>query len=254
MDDQGYIPIARKFFYSDLWREDRELSKAEAWLDLLFLAKFKPEKQIVEGRCLSLNRGELVASVRYASLRWRWSKSKVERFYEMLRECRRIETRTETGITIVSICNYRLFNDLAGRARDSDGDSRGTVAGQSRDNIEEGNKVIDRGVGREVEAHPSFPKTVKDAVTIGNMLNIKPEFTEHVYNKAIGRGGRDSRDVLIRNFRGHLQTELKYERERIEKEKHGTHQRNSKQGVDRNQNTANAGRASDYDGVGAVVP
>lgn len=139
--ETGFLPLSRKFFESDLWNEPRAFSRAEAWIDLVRTANFKPGTVIVDGRCLSLDKGELVASLRYVSNRWSWSKSKVERFYEVLKECRRIETRTETGITIVKLCNYKQFNGMIGRDRDGSGDDCGTLAGHSRDKEEEGNKV-----------------------------------------------------------------------------------------------------------------
>lgn len=74
-----------------------------------------------------------MASVRYLGARWRWSKSKVERFLEQLRKMQRIETLTETGITVVRLINYGLYNTYRDSDRDSHEDARGTVAGQSRD-------------------------------------------------------------------------------------------------------------------------
>lgn len=246
MDDQGYLPLARKFLYSDLWREQRMFSRAEAWLDLLFNAKYRDESQIVEGRCLSLRRGELVASVRYSAARWHWNKGKVERFYDQLRDAHRIRTRVETGITIVTILNYRHFNDLPGHKQDSNRDTRGTLTGHARDNIEERKKETDVCV----ELPAAFPKQLKDALTVGEFNGIPSDFTEKVYDLALSRGGRDHSESPIRDFGAHLRVCWKYEREKIHK---NAHQRSNNQNHDRNAGTANAGKGSQYAGIGKSV-
>jgi hypothetical protein len=107
----GYIRLPRAFFSSPLWKEARPYSRAEAWLDLYQSANYAPGQHIAEGRCLSLARGELVASVRYLSKRWSWSRGRVERYLRLIKSppLSLIETRAETGITIVSIRNYDTY-------------------------------------------------------------------------------------------------------------------------------------------------
>lgn len=129
MPENGFVPLSRKLFRNFLWKEERELSRFEAWLDMIQQAKFATETAMVEGRCLSVRRGDLVASVRYLAQRWRWSRSRVERFLNLLKEQAMIETRTETGVNVITLCNYEAYNN----PRDTDGTATRTVAGQSRD-------------------------------------------------------------------------------------------------------------------------
>lgn len=139
--------LSRKFFRCDLWREEREYSRAEAWLDLIASASFVSESTIIEGRCLSLARGELAASVRYLAVRWGWAKTTTERFLAMLKAQDRIAVRQEQGISILRLLKYEDYNSgqeagqQTGRTlpsevpknRDAERDENGTVAGQSRD-------------------------------------------------------------------------------------------------------------------------
>jgi hypothetical protein len=194
--DFGFLPLSRKFFESDLWSEPRIFSRAEAWIDLIRTANFKPGTVIVDGRCISLQRGELVASLRYVSNRWRWPKSKAERFYALLKDCRRIETRTETGITVVKLCNYKQFNITPGQDWDSNRDEVGTLSGHSRDKTEQGNKVI-RELGppsageQEVEFPKGFPSTEADAITAASMVGVPPDFAARAWNECAARHGKD---------------------------------------------------------------
>jgi len=72
-------------------------------------------------------------------------------------------------------------------------------------------------IAREVELPAHFPKSAEDAAEAGKFENVPREFAIKTWNKAASRGGRDARDVPIRNFRAYLQTEWAYERERMAK-------------------------------------
>lgn len=143
MEEMGFIRLSRKIFRSDLWNETRELSRFEAWLDIISMAAFDDHRRIVQDRFLSLSKGELVASVRYLAARWRWHRNRVQRFLQLLEKQERIETRTESGITIISLTKYEYYNarrdtiertngSAAGHGRDS----RGTAAGQIKEGEE----------------------------------------------------------------------------------------------------------------------
>lgn len=166
-DDQGYIPLKRKFFKNKLWEEPRIFSRAEAWLDLIRTARFEEEehKAIMAGRLVCWKRGQLVASLRYLSKRWKWGKHKVDNFFKLLKDEEMIETHNAGGITIVTLSNYELHNsghkkgqeggqqkpppepkgDKPGATNgDASGDARGTRGGQPGDKtnkVNKGNKV-----------------------------------------------------------------------------------------------------------------
>ena len=117
--NNAFLPLARKFFESPFWKEERTYSKAEAWLDLIRMATFQDETVFVHGRLLKLRRGDLAASLRYLCKRWDWSKSKVECFLFLLKKEAMIETRNETGLGIISLVKYDTYNkrqDKIGRA------------------------------------------------------------------------------------------------------------------------------------------
>ena len=59
---EGFIPISRKLFNNFLWEEKREFSRAEAWIDLLQLARFEANstKEIINGRVIESINGASV--------------------------------------------------------------------------------------------------------------------------------------------------------------------------------------------------
>jgi len=145
VNDEGFIRLSRRAFGHFLWREPREKSRWEAWIDLIQSAAYAPAKVLVEGRCLSVVRGELVASVRFLADRWGWDKNRVVRFLQVLRDERMIETRRETGVNIVKLCKYERYNPT----RDTDGTATQTDAGQPRDSDGTNIRKKERKEGQE---------------------------------------------------------------------------------------------------------
>lgn len=58
-----------------------------------------------------------------------------------------------------------------------------------------------------------FPTSEKEATEAGGIL--PKEFVLKIWNKAMGRGGRDSHDIPIRNFKAYLATENCYANDRL---------------------------------------
>jgi uncharacterized protein YdaU (DUF1376 family) len=73
----------------------------------------------------------------------------------------------------------------------------------------------DRGSGK---GGAGFPASETEAVEWAMITGIERVFIVDSWNKALGRGGCDHRDVPIRNWVGHLKTEWKYEQERRAKQ------------------------------------
>ncbi|MDG5767379.1 hypothetical protein QA596_07880 [Balneolales bacterium ANBcel1] len=129
----GWILLHRKFFEHMLWEENREFSRAEAWLDLLQMARWKNDEasKIIKGSVIKWKRGQLVASVRFLRKRWGWrSISKVEGFLKLLENEEMIMREKKTHIGRVTICNYNRYQDV----KDTGKDTLKTVKGQNRNN------------------------------------------------------------------------------------------------------------------------
>jgi hypothetical protein len=108
----NFLPVNRKFFDHPFWNDDRLYSRAEAWLDLIALARFEDSMAtgIIGNVELSWNRGQLPATLRYLSERWKWSRSKVNNFLMLLQKLKMIERSVLNGITVISLTNYELYN------------------------------------------------------------------------------------------------------------------------------------------------
>lgn len=144
----GYLPLSRKLFEHPFWKEKREFSRAEAWLDLLQSARFDiaPVQMLAGSQIITFERGELPVSLRYLAERWQWSKNKVDTFLKLLLSQKMVAKRTAPGTaqTILKISNYAVYNplpvaterpkDFPGTSPGHSGDNRKTPPGRKQDN------------------------------------------------------------------------------------------------------------------------
>lgn len=106
---RGYIKLHRRFFEHALWEERRNYSRAEAFLDMIQTASFKASKRIIQGKLIHLDAGELVASERYLSERWGWSRTKVRKFIELLKGDGMLDQRKDQSETVLILVKYKDY-------------------------------------------------------------------------------------------------------------------------------------------------
>lgn len=82
-----------------------------AWLWLFTMAAWKPTRHDVNGKTVTVNRGQLCASYRQMADAWGWSLGAVQRFLTRLKTDTMIETQADTGKMIITICNYDKYQD-----------------------------------------------------------------------------------------------------------------------------------------------
>ncbi|WP_294552947.1 hypothetical protein [uncultured Bacteroides sp.] len=153
--------------------ENREFSRAEAWIDLLQLARFEANstKEIINGRVIEYERGERPLSLRLLAERWKWSKNRVDKFLDLLVSERMITKRTTQGTgcgtdtgtacgtkqTIITVCNYDTYNSQSKKTGQPsgqvEGQPPGQLAGQSRDKY---NKEKKEYIEKIISLFPSF--------------------------------------------------------------------------------------------------
>src|SRR5581483_5906803 len=104
---KGFIPIRRSLFEHFLFEEHRVFSRFEAWLDLIQMASFTDENaKLINGKLISRDRGEVVASLRFLAERWKWSRTKVSDFFEVLRKADMVVAVKESGVTKIRLLNF----------------------------------------------------------------------------------------------------------------------------------------------------
>jgi hypothetical protein len=110
--ERGWIRLWRKIQDDPLWRERREFSKAEAWIDILMEVRHEesPVEVLIKNEVFICHQGESLYSLDTWARRWRWSRSKVRRFFELLKKMRKIDTVPCSKSTHLKVLKYNDYN------------------------------------------------------------------------------------------------------------------------------------------------
>lgn len=83
---EPFVKLLRKFQRHRFWRERRRFSRAEAFIDMVFMAYYEPREIMWNGHAINLGPGEFMASEHILARRWRWSPRTAGRY---LKRCER---------------------------------------------------------------------------------------------------------------------------------------------------------------------
>lgn len=135
MSERGVFAVDRGIFDHPFFAPE-PLTEREAWTWLISEAAWKARTRRVGKFVVKLARGELASSHMYLAEKWRWSKPRIGRFLNRLKIEAMIETRTETGITIIKICKYNKFQRVGLPSETANETTNETVARRERDKTE----------------------------------------------------------------------------------------------------------------------
>lgn len=111
----GYVLIARGLLDHPQFKPRGPFSDLEAWLWFIIAAAHTPrDVPASNGRqriTVHLEPGQLTFSVRFLAQAWTWSDKRVQRFLSALVEGERVTTKTSTGQTIITICNWHKYQN-----------------------------------------------------------------------------------------------------------------------------------------------
>lgn len=105
---EGWIKIHRKIAENDVWLSE-PFSRGQAWVDLIMIANRKPGYFKIRGNRIDVNIGQVGRSASSLAHRWRWSRSKVERYLEELQKEQQITQQKSNITTLITILNYSQY-------------------------------------------------------------------------------------------------------------------------------------------------
>jgi len=178
-DNNGWVKIHRKIQDNDLWLCE-PFSKAQAWIDLIFLANHKDGGFFVRGNWVAVKRGEVGYSKESLAVRWKWSRNKVLRFISLLENRGQVEQHKNFILSLISIKNYNQYQD--------NGTADETTERQQKDsrrhtNKNDKNDKNDKNKEREGQAPPSPQVVAKDFFE-----NIQSEHRVELYKVITAKG------------------------------------------------------------------
>lgn len=106
-DKFGFITLQRKLQDNWLWLSE-PFTKAQAWVDLIFLANHKDSSFFLRGIKVDVKRGQLARGEVALSQRWKWSREKLRNFLKLLETEQQIRQHKTNKINVIEIINYDL--------------------------------------------------------------------------------------------------------------------------------------------------
>ena len=131
----GWVRIDRSLVEHWL-HNDKPFCRFGAWVDLILMANHEMKKFPGKAGIVTVERGQLLTSLRSLSTRWGWSKDKVTYFLNILESDEMITRSIDANGTLVTIVNYSVYQDVPDTNRTQNGrksDSKRTEVGRSSD-------------------------------------------------------------------------------------------------------------------------
>jgi hypothetical protein len=139
-----WLKLHRSIEENEFWFGER-FTKAQAWIDLLLLATYKPRTVFIRGVEINLKPGELCYSQVSLAKRWKWNFKTVVSFLSMLSKREMVETKTSNVTTVISIRNWKKYQ--------SNGEQSGDQSGEQMETRTETNKECKEGKeGKEIDS------------------------------------------------------------------------------------------------------
>jgi len=126
----GYVHLHRRILGHPAFRNDGE-AMAFAWM--IIRASWQDVRVRYKERMIELKRGQLAISTRDMAAAMDRDKAWIERLWKRLKTDAMIETAVETGVTVVTICNYDEFQSPRDTSETVGEASRKTRARQGQD-------------------------------------------------------------------------------------------------------------------------
>lgn len=153
----GYVLIHRKMFKNPNFKSEFE-AMAFAWL--VTKASWRDVTVRYKDRAITLHRGQLAVSLRDMAEKLDRTRQWAERFMTKLAKVGMIETSIETGVSVVTICNYDIYQrpwDSAGTPSESGpGQGRDTTGTQNNKGNKENKGKEEKDTARGTRLHTDW--------------------------------------------------------------------------------------------------
>lgn len=133
MPAKGYYLMYRGWMENAIFPAE-PYTQREAFQWLIERAAWDDSIHSVGQRRVPVKRGQLAIATRYLAEKWQWGKGKVDRFLKTLKNGAMIEAQSGADYTLITICNYRRYQDMDDEDGAQSGAPTGAQAGRERGN------------------------------------------------------------------------------------------------------------------------
>lgn len=141
--NRGYVKIYRKIEDNILWlSSDEAFDSRSAWIDLILQANHKDNSFKLGMQTMQVKRGQKWTSSKKLANRWNWSRQKVMKYLHMLQNEGMIYLETSNRGLLITLVNYRVYQQKNGSAVTADVTADVTSAGHQMQQQTDTNKNV----------------------------------------------------------------------------------------------------------------
>jgi len=153
MSDDGFFVVNRGIFNHSFFPSE-PYSEREAWIWLIGAAAWKESRIRTSHSMVTIGRGQLMHSERFLATKWKWSKSRVNRFLFRLESEAMLNRQTDHETGLITICNYDEYQLGRTSDRTRDKSETGPASDQPRTKEEELKNLRKKNIEGGAEAPP----------------------------------------------------------------------------------------------------
>ena len=142
MNDKGWIKTYRKIQECWIWIDKEPFDKRSAWIDLLLTANHSDKKILFNGELITVQRGQILTSIRKLSEKWKWSYDKCARFLKLLVDDGMLQKESDNFRTLLTIVNYEVYQDCSSTDECADDGANRTRASEQAEHEQVTNKNV----------------------------------------------------------------------------------------------------------------
>lgn len=188
-----FFKVPRRLFDSDAFAFE-PYTRREALLDLIQMAAYEPKKVVHQGGCVNLERGQVMASVRFLATKWGWGKDKVARALKSYEDAGYIGHKSDTTTSLITINNFDLYQGSS----DTDKDKDETKIGQKSD--------ADKDKYKNKEIRKQEIKEKSDAAN--RLYALYPASVVRADGNKVALRSSKDKDKLVKLLDSHTEEEL----------------------------------------------
>jgi tmRNA-binding protein len=106
---EGWVKFHRKSYENFLYRENRPHTRREAWEDIIALVNHEDSFCLIGNEKIICSRGQSIRSLEGWGKLFRWDKSKVRRFLDLLNKEEMVLIENLHKTTRITVCNYETY-------------------------------------------------------------------------------------------------------------------------------------------------
>ncbi len=184
-ESKGFIKLDRNIF--DHWIfQDAE--RFRAFVDLIQLSRWKDEKLLIGNDVVTVPRGSYYTSELKLAERWNWSRKRTREFLKLLENENMIIKKGTTKGTMLTIENYRLYQDEGTtistskeQRRNNEGTTKGTSKEHQRNN--EGYTKEEIKEIKEIKEVKEGEEGKEESAPVPQSLSFPTEAHKKIYNE-----------------------------------------------------------------------